>query len=227
MLIEMRRIEKVYRMGKQLVHALAGIDLTIDAGEMVSIMGPSGSGKSTMMNILGCLDRPTAGTPALANVMLPLIYQGARDRRRRAEAALERVGMADRMTHRPSELSGGQQQRVAVARALVTEPAIILADEPTGNLDTRTSQEIMQLFRDLNEDGVTIVLVTHNDEIGACGKRIVRMRDGRIVSDGPAAYISPYEMFGPDAVSAEVSSASLPGPATPSHRSPPSSSAST
>jgi len=228
MLIEMRDVHKVYRMGKQRVHALAGIDLQIDAGEMVAIMGPSGSGKSTIMNILGCLDRATRGqylldgqavtdldndalarirsrkigfvfqtynllarTSALANVALPLMYQGARDRRRRAELALERVGMADRMDHRPSELSGGQQQRVAVARALVTEPAIVLADEPTGNLDSRTSQEIVQLFRDLNEEGVTIVLVTHNQEIGGCAKRIVKMRDGQLVSDGPAPHVSP------------------------------------
>jgi len=231
MLIEMDGVHKIYRMGKTRVHALAGVDLRIDEGEMVAIMGPSGSGKSTLMNIVGCLDRPTRGTyvlegeavagldnnalarirgerigfvfqtynllprtPALQNVMLPLIYQHAKDRRRRAEEALERVGMADRMDHRPSELSGGQQQRVAVARALVTEPAIVLADEPTGNLDSKTSREIMQLFRDLNDDGVTIVLVTHDQEIGDCAKRVVRMRDGRIVTDGPAPHIHPRDM---------------------------------
>jgi putative ABC transport system ATP-binding protein len=135
-------------------------------------------------------------TTALANVVLPLRYQGARDRHNRAVRALERVGMADRLDHRPSELSGGQQQRVAVARALVTEPAIVLADEPTGNLDSRTSQEIMQLFRDLNEEGVTIVLVTHNQEIGDCAKRLVRMRDGLVISDGPAPHTRPQEMSG-------------------------------
>jgi putative ABC transport system ATP-binding protein len=133
-------------------------------------------------------------TPALQNVMLPLMYQHTRERRRLAEQALERVGMADRLDHRPSELSGGQQQRVAVARALVTQPAIILADEPTGNLDSRTSQEIMQLFRDLNEEGVTVVLVTHDPEIGDCAKRIVRVRDGRVVSDGPAPHTHPQDM---------------------------------
>jgi putative ABC transport system ATP-binding protein len=133
-------------------------------------------------------------TPALQNVMMPLMYQRAKDRRRRAERALERVGMADRMDHRPSELSGGQQQRVAVARALVTEPAIVLADEPTGNLDSKTSCEIMQLFRDLNDEGVTIVLVTHDQDIGNCAKRIVRMRDGQITSDGSAPHIHPRDM---------------------------------
>jgi putative ABC transport system ATP-binding protein len=231
MLIEMDGVHKIYRMGKTRVHALAGVDLRIDEGEMVAVMGPSGSGKSTLMNIVGCLDRPTRGTytlegdpvagldnnalarirgerigfvfqtynllprtPALQNVMMPLMYQRAKDRRRRAERALERVGMADRMDHRPSELSGGQQQRVAVARALVTEPAIVLADEPTGNLDSKTSCEIMQLFRDLNDEGVTIVLVTHDQEIGDCAKRIVRMRDGQITSDGPAPHIHPRDM---------------------------------
>jgi putative ABC transport system ATP-binding protein len=231
MLIEMDGVHKIYRMGKTRVHALAGVDLRIDEGEMVAVMGPSGSGKSTLMNIVGCLDRPTRGTytlegdpvagldnnalarirgerigfvlqtynllprtPALQNVMMPLMYQRAKDRRRRAERALERVGMADRMDHRPSELSGGQQQRVAVARALVTEPAIVLADEPTGNLDSKTSCEIMQLFRDLNDEGVTIVLVTHDQDIGNCAKRIVRMRDGQITSDGPAPHIHPRDM---------------------------------
>jgi len=220
MLIEMRDVHKIYRMGKNRVHALAGVDVEIDAGEMLAVMGPSGSGKSTLMNILGCLDRPTQGdyhlggeavagmtndqlakvrsekigfvfqtfnllarTQALQNVMLPLMYTGAKGRKKLAARALDRVGMSDRMDHRPNELSGGQQQRVAIARALVTDPAILLADEPTGNLDTKTSDEIMKLFDDLNREGVTIVLVTHDDEIGGCAKRIVRMRDGLIESD--------------------------------------------
>lgn len=132
-----------------------------------------------------------ARTPAVNNVMLPLMYMGAKNQREKAEAALERVSMGDRMDHKPNELSGGQQQRVAVARALVTNPAIVLADEPTGNLDTKTSAEIMQLFRDLNDEGVTVLLVTHDDEIGSCAKRIIRMRDGLIVGDLPAPHISP------------------------------------
>jgi putative ABC transport system ATP-binding protein len=217
MLIDMRDVHKIYRMGRNRVHALAGVDIQIAQGEMVAVMGPSGSGKSTLMNILGCLDRPTQGeyrlegeavaamdnnqlakvrrekigfvfqtfnllprTQALHNVMLPLLYAKTKDRKRLAEQALERVGMADRMDHRPSELSGGQQQRVAIARALVTDPAIVLADEPTGNLDTKTSDEIMRLFSDLNGEGVTIVVVTHDDEIAHCARRILRMRDGRI-----------------------------------------------
>ncbi|MGQ9731999.1 MAG: ABC transporter ATP-binding protein [Candidatus Zipacnadales bacterium] len=232
MLIEIQAVHKVYRMGRTRVHALAGIDLQIESGELVAIMGPSGSGKSTLMNILGCLDRPTRGTyilegqhvdglsndelayirsrkigfvfqtfnllprtSALQNVMLPLLYQGTRDRRQRAEEALARVGMDDRLDHRPSELSGGQQQRVALARALVAQPAIVLADEPTGNLDSRTSCEIIGLLRQLNKEGVTIVLVTHDPEIGACAKRIVKMRDGQIVDDGPAPYRDPQEIF--------------------------------
>ena len=220
MLIEMRDVHKIYRMGKNRVHALAGVDVEIEQGEMVAIMGPSGSGKSTLMNIVGCLDRPTQGeyrlegeavagmtndqlakvrsekigfvfqtfnllarTQALQNVMLPLMYSGGKGRKKLAAQALDRVGMADRMDHRPNELSGGQQQRVAIARALVTDPAILLADEPTGNLDTKTSDEIMRLFDDLNREGVTIVLVTHDNEIGECANRIVRMRDGLIESD--------------------------------------------
>jgi len=261
MLIEMHDIHKVYRMGKTRVHALAGLDLHVDGGEMLAVMGPSGSGKSTLMNILGCLDRPTRGTyvlegepvaglsnddlarvrsrkigfvfqtynllprtPALQNVMLPLMYQGARDRRQRAEQALERVGMADRMDHRPSELSGGQQQRVAVARALVTEPAILLADEPTGNLDSRTSREIMTLFRQLNDEGVTIVIVTHDPEIGNCAKRTVRMRDGLIVGDGPAPHVDPQEMSDDGAESAGSPEGATVGSAMPSGSSPPRSS---
>jgi len=221
-------VHKVYRIGRTRVHALAGVDLGVEAGEMVAIMGPSGSGKSTMLNIVGCLDRPTKGeywledeavagmnndqlaqirghkigfvfqtfnllprTTALQNVVLPLLYTGARGRGKLAEKALNRVGMADRAGHKPSELSGGEQQRVAVARALVTEPAILLADEPTGNLDSRTSAGIIRLFWDLNQEGVTVVLVTHDSEIGQCAKRIVRIKDGHIVEDGPAPHVRP------------------------------------
>lgn len=227
-LIQMNDVHKVYRMGRTRVHALAGVDFEVVSGEMVAIMGPSGAGKSTMLNILGCLDRPTSGeywlaneavagmgndqlarvrsrkigfvfqtfnllprTNALQNAMLPLLYAGAQGRRKLAEKALDRVGMGDRMDHKPNELSAGEQQRVAVARALVTEPAIVLADEPTGNLDSKTSAEIMRLFWDLNQEGVTVVLVTHDDEIGECAKRIVRMRDGLIVDDRSAPHVCP------------------------------------
>jgi len=227
-LIQMSDVNKVYRMGRTRVYALAGVDFEVESGEMVAIMGPSGAGKSTMLNIVGCLDRPTSGeywleneavarmgndqlagirgrkigfvfqtfsllarTNALQNAMLPLLYTGTRGRRKLAEKALDRVGMADRMDHNPNELSAGEQQRVAVARALVTEPAILLADEPTGNLDSKTGAEIMRLFWDLNEEGVTVVLVTHDDEIGECARRIVRMRDGRIVDDRPAPHVCP------------------------------------
>ncbi len=255
MLIEMRDVHKTYRMGHNRVHALAGVTLEIEAGEMLAIMGPSGSGKSTLMNIIGCLDRPTEGqylleglpvegmsnddladvrsrkigfvfqtfnllarTPALNNVMLPLMYTGAKNRRELAEQALTRVAMGDRMDHKPSELSGGQQQRVAVARALVTHPAIVLADEPTGNLDSKTSAEIMQLFRDLNDEGVTVLLVTHDDEIGSCAKRIVRMRDGLIVDDGPAPHVCPmvaHELeLGSDASSAATGDSGSDAPST-------------
>ncbi len=203
--------------------ALAGIDLTIQNGEFVAVMGPSGSGKSTCMNILGCLDKPTAGhysfrgadvgaldrdqlallrryyigfvfqgfnllkrTTAIENLELPLIYRGiARaERHERALAALEKVGLADRGDHTASELSGGQQQRVAIARALVTDPSVIFADEPTGNLDSQKSNEIMQLLRSLNDErGLTIVLVTHEEDVARFARRQVRFRDGRIESD--------------------------------------------
>jgi len=220
-------VTRVYSSGQNAVHALAGVDLAIETGEMVAIMGASGSGKSTMMNILGCLDSPTTGryeldgipvtglsrneladlrsrklgfvfqgfnllsrTTALENVELPLLY----DRSGRfagkpspAPEALRRVGLGERMHHVPSELSGGQQQRVAIARALVTSPSLILADEPTGNLDSRTSIEIMALFQALNAQGITIVLVTHEHDIAEHARRIVEMRDGRIVRDEPVA----------------------------------------
>jgi len=222
-LIRLAHVSKDYDTGGGVVHAMREVDLSIANGEFVAIVGTSGSGKSTMMNILGCLDRPTRGTytlagldvgsragdsraivrnrvigfifqgfnllprtTALENCELPLQYRGvgARERRRRAEAALEAVGLAERMDHKPNQLSGGQQQRVAIARALVTDPPLLLADEPTGNLDTRTSLEVLALLQRLNrERGITIVLVTHEHDIAACASRVVTMRDGRIVSD--------------------------------------------
>ena len=220
-LITLSGVTKVYLMGDIEVQALRGIDLRIEEGEFVAIMGASGSGKSTLMNLIGCLDQPTTGTyvlegidvadlvdddlavirnrkigfvfqsynliprsTALHNVEMPLIYAGDTDQREeRAVAALELVGLADRAHHQPSELSGGQQQRVAIARALITEPAILLADEPTGNLDAESSVEIMTLLKKLNEEGRTIVLITHEPDIAAFAGRVVRLRDGRIISD--------------------------------------------
>ncbi|MBK9389317.1 MAG: ABC transporter ATP-binding protein [Bacteroidetes bacterium] len=219
-MIEIKGLKKDYQVGEVMVHALRGVDMKIDDGEFVAIMGVSGSGKSTMLNILGCLDKPTGGeydfdgvnintldrdalarlrnnklgfvfqaynllprTTALENVELPLFYNNkirSKERKERAIAALESVGLADRMKHMPNQLSGGQQQRVAIARSLVNDPRIILADEPTGNLDTRTSFEIMELFQSLNEKGRTIVYVTHEPDIARFATRNVIFRDGRI-----------------------------------------------
>ncbi len=222
MLIEIRDLVKVYDMGSVQVQALAGVDVDVERGEYVAIMGPSGSGKSTLMNLIGCLDTPSSGTyrlndnlvneldddelarirnreigfvfqtfnllprsTALENVEVPMVYGGIprQKRRERAREVLEMVGLGDRMDHQPNELSGGQRQRVAVARALVNTPSILLADEPTGNLDSRTGDEIMALFDRLNEGGNTIILVTHEEDIAAHAKRVVRLRDGRVLED--------------------------------------------
>ena len=207
MLIEIKNIYKIYNEGKESeVRALDGVTLSIDQGEFVAIIGASGSGKSTMMNILGCLDVPTYGAhirnkeigfifqgynliPALTayeNVELPLIYQGISvfQRKERVMAALERVGMADRFGHRPSEMSGGQQQRVAIARAIATQPPIIMADEPTGALDSKTGKHVLEILHTLNQEGSTIILITHDNGIAATAHRVVRISDGRIVADG-------------------------------------------
>ena len=222
--IDVQAVHRVYATDRVEVRALDGISLRIERGEFVAIMGSSGSGKSTLMNILGCLDTPTAGryridgvdvrdiadddladlrnrkigfvfqsfnlvprTSALANVELPLSYAGVprAERRRRAVAALQSVGMADRVDHQPSELSGGQQQRAAVARAIVTNPSLILADEPTGNLDSRSTADVLDVFVRLNAEGRTIVLITHEPDVAELAQRVVRLADGRVIEDRP------------------------------------------
>ncbi len=223
--ISIQNVTKTYQMGHVRVNALQGVSLTVERGEMLAVMGPSGSGKSTMMNIIGCLDVPTAGryflegedvramndnqlasirqgkigfvfqtynllqrATALANVEMPLMYGNGHNRRARALEALDRVGLAHRARHMPTELSGGEQQRVGIARALVKEPSILLADEPTGNLDTRSSDEILAVIQDLNRnEGLTIVLVTHETDIAQHTRRVVSFRDGLVVDDAPVA----------------------------------------
>src|SRR5450432_2307681 len=224
LVISIENVTKLYVMGEETIHALRGVSLSIHRNEYLAIMGPSGSGKSTLMNMLGCLDTPTAGkyefngqdvaamvddeladirnreigfvfqtfnllarSDALKNVELPLIYAGVppRERHERARKTLEDVGLGNRVHHKPNELSGGQRQRVAIARALVNRPSIILADEPTGNLDSKTGVEIMALFEDLYAQGNTFIVVTHEEEVARHARRIIRLRDGLIESDGP------------------------------------------
>jgi len=221
-LIKITNIKRDFELGNEIVYVLKGIDLEINKGEYVALMGPSGSGKSTLMNLLGCLDTPTSGTyilngkdvsqmhddelaeirnkeigfvfqtfnllprtTALDNVALPMIYAGysKSERRARASKVLAQVGLDDRMDHQPNQLSGGQRQRVAIARALVNKPSIILADEPTGNLDSKTSEEIMKLLEEIHKNGNTIIVVTHEEEIASYAKRVIRLRDGMVESD--------------------------------------------
>ena len=235
-LIELKDVYKIYPMGEEAVHALDGVSLTIDRGEFVAIVGQSGSGKSTAMNIIGCLDVPTAGSyhlggvdvstmdddqqaetrnrmlgfifqqynlipklTVLENVELPLLYAGvpAEERRARAVRSLERVGLAEKQKNLPDQLSGGQQQRVSIARALAGEPSVILADEPTGALDSRTGREVLGFLKQLNREGDTVVLITHDNSIAVKADRIVRLQDGRVIYDGdahdPRAVVQPGE----------------------------------
>ncbi len=235
-LIELKNVYKIYQMGEETVHALDGINLTIDKGEFVAIVGSSGSGKSTAMNIIGCLDVPTSGTYHLGgidvstmeddeqaelrnkmlgfifqqynlipklnvqeNVELPLLYAGldTEERHQRSIRALERVGLADKRKNLPSQLSGGQQQRVSIARALAGDPSVILADEPTGALDSRTGREVLTFLQKLNAEGDTVVLITHDNSIAVKARRIVRLQDGKIIYDGdsrdPLAVVQPEE----------------------------------
>ncbi len=235
-LIELKDVYKIYQMGEETVHALDGVDITIDRGEFVAIVGSSGSGKSTAMNIIGCLDVPTSGTyhlggvdvstmeddeqaeirnkmlgfifqqynlipklSVLENVELPLLYAGydAGERKARAMQSLERVGLADKCKNLPSQLSGGQQQRVAIARALAGDPSVILADEPTGALDSRTGRDVLNFLQKLNSEGDTVVLITHDNSIAVKAKRIVRLQDGKVIYDGdshdPKAVVSAEE----------------------------------
>ena len=222
-LIELENVTKIYRMGEVEVYALNGVSLSIKQGEMLSIVGTSGSGKSTMLNLLGCLDRPTSGrymldgidvsrlndnrlaelrskkfgfvfqdfnllsrATALSNVELPLVYSGGGSKRQKAMEALERVGLGKRARHKPTELSGGEQQRVAIARALVNSPSLILADEPTGNLDSASTEEIIAIFQQLHKEGITVAIVTHEADIAAKTQRVIRLRDGKVASDGKA-----------------------------------------
>jgi putative ABC transport system ATP-binding protein len=238
MLIQLTGVTKVYKLGVERIRALDGVDLQVERNEYAAVMGPSGSGKSSLMNVLGCLDRPTDGTyelegrlttrlgaaamaqvrneqigfvfqsfellprlTALKNVELPLIYSraGAWGRRRRCQATLERVGLGDRAKHRPNQLSGGEKQRVAIARALINNPSILLADEPTGNLDSRTSEEILALFNQLHREGQTIIMVTHEPSVAVHAKRIIHMLDGRINSDLPVEKDGVWRLAEPPA----------------------------
>jgi putative ABC transport system ATP-binding protein len=248
-LIRLENLSRLYQMGAETIYALREVSLAIARGEYVAIMGPSGSGKSTLMNVVGCLDTPTAGryelngmdvsemddnqlaevrnreigfvfqtfnllprSSALHNVELPLIYAGvhSEERRRLALDAIGSVGLTDRMHHKPNELSGGQRQRVAIARALVNKPSILLADEPTGNLDTRTGVEIMALFEDLSHKGNTIIVVTHEEEVARHARRILRIRDGRIESDEQVVSQAPATQAGAGSVAVTTASAAAP-----------------